>query len=116
MGDGGPKVTEQATRLVVTVTDGTGSPPTTWTLTCDPSGGDHPDAEAACRAIAAARVPFAPVPAGMACTQIYGGPQTAAIEGTWRGERVQASYKRTDGCEIARWNAIAAVLGSSGGA
>lgn len=101
--------------LVVTVDDGTGGTPRTWTLTCDPPGGDHPDPVAACAAIEAARRPFAPVPAGMLCTQIYGGPQTATIEGTWRGEPVRASYKRSDGCEIARWNALAAVLGSGGG-
>lgn len=100
--------------LTVTVVDDAGATPRTWTLTCDPPGGSHPDADAACRAIDAARTPFAPKPADMACTQIYGGPQTATIEGTWRGERVSASYKRTDGCEIARWNALAAVLGSGG--
>lgn len=103
-----------ATKLVVSVTDGTGGPPRTWTLTCDPPAGDHPDPEAACRALDAARAPFAPVPAGMACTQVYGGPETATIEGVWRGEPVRSSYARNDGCEIARWKAVAAVLGSGG--
>ena len=36
--------------LTIVVDDGTGSTPT-WQLTCDPTGGDHPDAEAACAAI-----------------------------------------------------------------
>lgn len=98
------------TRLVVTMQDGAGGPPLTRTLTCDPPGGDHPDPQGACRALAAARAPFAPVPAGLLCTQIYGGPETATIEGTWRGEPVRAAYRRTDGCEIARWAAVAAVL------
>ncbi len=96
--------------LTITVSDGAGGAPRAWTLTCDPPGGDHPDPAAACAAIDAARRPFAPVPADMACTQIYGGPETATIEGTWRGEPVRAAYKRTDGCEIARWSALTAVF------
>jgi hypothetical protein len=100
-----------ADQLVITVDDGAGGAPRTWTLTCDPPGGDHPDPAAACAALAAARAPFAPVPPDMACTQIYGGPETARIEGTWRGEPVTADYRRTDGCEIARWRALAPVFG-----
>jgi hypothetical protein len=50
--------------------------------------------------------PFRPVPAGVACTQIYGGSQTALVTGTFRGRRVRATFNRHDGCEIARWNAV----------
>jgi hypothetical protein len=96
--------------LTITVQDGAGGAPRVWTLTCDPPGGDHPDPAAACAAIDAAPRPFAPVPADMACTEIYGGPETATITGTWRGEPVDAAYRRTDGCEIARWTALAPVL------
>lgn len=96
--------------LTITVQDGAGGAPRTWTLTCDPPGGDHPDPAGACAAIGAARRPFAPVPADMACTQVYGGPETATITGTWRGEPVDAAYRRTDGCEIARWTALAPVF------
>jgi hypothetical protein len=46
----------------------------------------------------------------MMCTQVYGGPETATITGTWRGERVDASYRLTDGCEIARWRKLGPVL------
>jgi hypothetical protein len=102
-----------ATRLTITVMPAVGQPAQTWTLTCDPPGGDHPRAEAACRNLEkAAKDPFAPVPRGMMCTQLFGGPQTATIQGTWRGESVSAAYTRTDGCEIARWDAISDVLGS----
>jgi hypothetical protein len=96
--------------LTVTVWPQVGARPLRWTLTDDPPGGDHPDPVGACAALAAARHPFAPVPPGSMCAQVYGGPQTATIEGVWRGERVSARYSRTDGCEIARWNAVAAVL------
>ena len=96
--------------LTVVVSAGPGQPQTRWTLTCDPPGGTHPDPDGACRAIAAARHPFEPVPADMHCTQVYGGPETATISGTWHGRPVEARYRRTDGCEIARWRALEAVL------
>ncbi len=106
---------EAASELTITVKAGPEAPGETWTLTCEPAGGDHPDPEAACAALENAEGdPFAPVARGTACTQQFGGPQTATIAGTWRGEPVDASYKRTDGCEIARWDAISAVLGSGG--
>jgi hypothetical protein len=50
--------------------------------------------------------PFAPVPANTACAQIYGGPEVAHVVGTHRGRRVDAIFKRTDGCQIARWNKV----------
>ncbi|WP_323132488.1 SSI family serine proteinase inhibitor, partial [Kineococcus indalonis] len=72
--------------LTVSVDDGSGGV-RTWTLTCAPDGtpgGDHPDAAAACAALAAATVdPFAPVPRDRTCTQVYGGPQRATVSGTW---------------------------------
>jgi len=101
-----------SSELTIIVRSGPGGDLTTWTLSCDPPGGTHPDPAAACAAIDAARDPFAPVPPDMMCTQQYGGPETATITGTWRGEQVNASYTRTDGCEIARWSKLAAVFGA----
>ena len=88
------------------------SPATTWRLTCEPSGGNHPDPAAACAAIEKAADPFGPVKPDMACTEIYGGPAVATITGYRAGARVEARYTRTNGCEIARWDAIAAVIPS----
>lgn len=51
--------------------------------------------------------PFAPVPGGAVCTQIYGGPQVAEVRGTFEGEAVNARFNRTNGCEIQRWDRIA---------
>jgi hypothetical protein len=45
-----------------------------------------------------------------ACTMIYGGPEEATIKGTIRGAEIDASFKRTDGCEIARWEKVQALL------
>jgi hypothetical protein len=77
-----------------------------WRLRCGPAGGTLPRPGAACARLARLERPFAPVPKDMACTQIYGGPQVARVTGTFRGRRVWATFKRTDGCEIARWNRV----------
>ncbi|MEQ7006545.1 SSI family serine proteinase inhibitor [Actinopolymorpha sp. B17G11] len=98
------------TRLRITVWANPDVPPRTWELTEDPPGGTHPRPDAAISAIEAAKHPFAPVPADAMCTQIYGGPARATVEGTWRGQRVSASYDKRNGCEIARWKALSAVL------
>ncbi|HVF18676.1 MAG TPA: SSI family serine proteinase inhibitor [Mycobacteriales bacterium] len=86
------------------------SPATTWRLTCEPAGGDHPDPTAACDALEKAADPFGPVEPDTACTEIYGGPETATITGTRNGAPVEAKYSRINGCEISRWDAIAAVI------
>ncbi|WP_410537501.1 SSI family serine proteinase inhibitor [Streptomyces sp. KL2] len=90
----------------------------THTLDCHPAGGTHPDAPAACDALDRAsqgpRDPWQPVPADAMCAQIHGGPATARITGVWRGQRVDASFRRTDGCEIARWNALVPALPGPG--
>lgn len=102
--------THSTTSLQIRVRSSPGAHPHTWTLRCDPAGGDLPHAAKACAALAKAKHPFAPVPKGQMCSMIYGGPQRATITGTWRGTHVDAKYKRTNGCETNRWNAIAPVL------
>ncbi len=77
-----------------------------WFLRCAPAGGTLPRPAVACRRLFAQPRPFAPVPKDMACTEIYGGPQVARVTGTFRGRRVWATFRRTDGCEIARWNRV----------
>jgi hypothetical protein len=98
----------------VSVTERPGAPPVIWTLTDNPLGGDHPDPAAAHAALAAAAHPFAPVPPGTMCAQVYGGPQMATIDGVWRGVPVHATYSRVDACEISRWNALSAVFRTDG--
>lgn len=99
------------TELTVVVRSGRGSEERTYSLLCDPPGGDHPDPEAACRLLDELDDPFAPVPSDMMCTEIYGGPQTATVTGTLRGEPVDAEFDRTNGCEISRWDQHAVILG-----
>nr|WP_217509508.1 serine protease inhibitor [Pseudarthrobacter sp. C4D7] len=47
------------------------------------------------------------------CTQQYGGPQVAVVTGTFHGREVHSVFSRTDGCEIARWNAMGPLLGGT---
>ncbi|MCM2391402.1 SSI family serine proteinase inhibitor [Streptomyces albipurpureus] len=88
-----------------------------YELKCDPAGGTHPAAERACTRLDElgqdGSDPFAPVPEGQMCTQQSGGPATARVTGTWRGNPVDAVFSRTDGCEISRWRTMEPVLPST---
>jgi hypothetical protein len=53
---------------------------------------------------------FEPTPGNVACTQQYGGPETATVKGTLRGEPVDAAFSRENGCEISRWQDAAPLL------
>ena len=95
------------TSLTIKVVSDEGVAPKTLTLTCDPAGGDHPQPQQACDAIAAAGASvFDPVPADQSCTMVYGGPQTATITGTYEGKDVDATFSRENGCEIDRWEKL----------
>jgi hypothetical protein len=50
-------------------------------------------------------------PEGLACTEIYGGPDEAIITGTFDGGVVNTTIKRNNGCGIDDWdNLLAGVL------
>lgn len=85
---------------------GNGKPEQRWRLRCNPLGGNLPHGDRACYLLAVTSRPFAPVPRGVACSQIYGGPQVARVQGRFRGRSVDTIFKRTDGCQIARWNRV----------
>ncbi len=107
-----PSTGTGATALTVTLTNGK---PVTYHLTCNPTGGDHPNAQAACeQVLAAGPAAFKPVPPGTKCTQQYGGPQRATVTGTVNGTAVNASFSLSNGCEIARWDTLALLLGPAG--
>ena len=111
----GQPASSAKTRLTITVRASETSQPKTWTLTCDPVGGTLAKAKEACAALAAASTagkdPFAPTPKGQMCTQIYGGPETATVTGTWNGKKVDSTFSRKNGCEIKRWGALGLLFG-----
>ena len=92
--------------LEISVTPGGEAPTKVWTLRCPSGEGTLPDGAQACEQLAQVDDPFAPVPKGSACTQVYGGPQEAVVTGTYRGRTVNAHFDRGNGCEIARWDKV----------
>lgn len=96
--------TASRTSLTVTTRAEAGAPAVVRTLRCDPAGGTVARPARACARLAALDRPFAPTPRDVACTELYGGPQTATVRGTFRGRRIWARFSRVDGCAIERWD------------
>jgi Subtilisin inhibitor-like len=96
--------------LLITARESPSSPELAWSLTCNPDGGTHPDPALACQTLSTVQDPFATVPAGVVCSMIYYGPQTATVTGYWQGLPVSAQFSRVNGCEEQRWEKIAPVL------
>ena len=97
--------------------DGTTLVPTSvWTLRCNPADGTLLLPGRACRKLArAGHDLFAPVPETAVCTEIYGGPQRARVTGSVNGARVWATFTRTNGCNIDRWQRLSPWLLPPGG-
>jgi hypothetical protein len=86
------------------------------TVTIDPDGpgGEPPRRKSVeCAAEGCSGIELAdfdPVPPGTACTEIYGGPDVATVEGELLGEHVRARLTRANGCEIERFDRFADLL------
>jgi hypothetical protein len=71
-------------------------------LTCDPTGGPHPEAAQACAILGRTGADPAKIkPAQVMCMMLY-APVTAQIAGTWRGGRVKWSHRYGNTCEMTR--------------
>ena len=103
--------TRGPTRLLIELSRRPELPAAEFTLECDPPAGSLPDPVQACAAVAQAPELFAPVPPGQLCTQLYGGPETAAVRGVHGGRDVGAVFNRRNGCEIARFQRLMQALG-----
>ena len=109
--DPGNGSSSDATSLTITLVADDGVDPESFELKCDPPGGNHPQPAEACKALEAAGAKvFDPVPKGQMCTDLYGGPQTATVKGTYKGKKVDAEFERTNGCEIDRWESLGATF------
>jgi len=101
------------TELTVTFRPDTGANPVVRVLrdpAVDGDRGDHPHPDAALAALAALSDPFAPVPPNTPSTTIYGGPQIATVTGTWRGIPVDATFTKSGGAEMHRWELVGPLL------
>ncbi len=54
------------------------------------------------------------MPSPAVCTKLYGGPQTGRIAGRFAGRRVDGTFSRSGGCEIARYDRVEPVLAVAG--
>ena len=95
--------------LVIGVAARPGAKKQRWTLRCDPVGGTHPHAAAACRALLHAKHPFAPLPDHVMCPMIVAGTKTASITGTWFGKHIDSNFNQR-GCGNMRWTKIGQVF------
>ena len=74
-----------------------------------------PGEDRACDAAEALRpADFEPPADDIACTEQFGGPQTATVSGTLARRQVDGRFSRQDGCAIARWDKVAPLLEAAG--
>ena len=92
------------------------TPATQLTVRVDPDGkGPEPAKQAEVRSARGLRqADLEPVPDDVACTEQFGGPETATISGRLDGREVAARFARNNGCEIARWEKVAPLLEAAG--
>lgn len=102
--DGDTEPAASGTELTITLdADGPGGEPAgTETAACEP---DAPDP---CGRLKA--TDFAPLDPATPCTEIYGGPDEATVEGSISGEEVSATLTRANGCEIERFERMTPLL------
>jgi hypothetical protein len=118
-GDDSSSGSDQTVNLKVRVADGNGTV-AEGTLECGDGaakgGGFLEDgADQHCRdALAMEKLLTTQPPEDRVCTQLYGGPQTARITGTFGAQDVARSLRRTNGCEIEDWKQADALLAPSG--
>jgi hypothetical protein len=99
-----PKVSLHVTELSTT-----GKATKHWTLSCDPAGGTHPHADAACQALLAIKNPFAQPAAGTNCPMILANAPRFILYGTWYGKHVSKTIA-DGGCTMGTWNKLSKVM------
>jgi hypothetical protein len=105
-----PHPTGRVSVLSLTVSSAVAAPKTHM-LSCDPPGGDHPQAKAACDQITTARGNFDRLPGdarGYMCPMIE-LPVTAIAAGTWLGAAVNWTHTYPNACWMKK--ATGAVFG-----
>jgi hypothetical protein len=110
VGGGGAEVASSELTIRVWPDGRSAGAPQTYTLTCLPDGGTLPDPALACEAVRSVPFLFEPPPTDRACTEQYGGPAVAEVEGRVQDIAVDHTFDRTDGCAIAEWDRAAPLL------
>jgi hypothetical protein len=88
-----------------------GQPLLRYRLACNPATGTLPDLSGACADIARLGPSvFEATPPDVLCTQVYGGPQIARVDGIVDGLPIDATFSRKNACEIRRWDRLRKVI------
>lgn len=80
-----------------------------WTLQCDPVGGSHPNAAAACAILLKAKDPFVALQKGIMCPNIPVNAPMAEVSGIYFGQHVHTTITQ-GGCDGARWAKIGQIF------
>lgn len=100
---------DRTTDLVIEVRHSEAERWASYTLTCDPDGGTHPNVTDACRTLVDLDPEDLAEPGpGTMCAQLYGGPQQAKVRGVLNGRTVNVALSRFDACQTARWDKLGA--------
>jgi hypothetical protein len=84
-----------------------------WTLRCDPTGGNAPDAAATCKALMRMEQPFSPPKKHMMCPMILISSKRIVVTGTWFGHKVYRVV--IDGeCDLSLFNNLSKGSGPAG--
>jgi hypothetical protein len=108
-GTGSGAAAKPKVSLHITEMSTTGKATKHWTLTCDPSGGTHPHADAACKALLGIKNPFAGPVAGTNCPAILANAPSFTLTGTWYGKHVSKTIA-DGGCTMATWSKLNKVI------
>ena len=103
--DVGPSTAHGSTELEITLdADGPkGKRPLRRAIACEAGASEAP-----CAVLTVAT--FAPVATDVPCTEIYGGADEVAVEGTVAGESLTTTFTRANGCEIDRFDRLLPLL------
>jgi len=97
-------LTDHDTKVEISYKADESAEPVVWTIDC---ANEDPEQNYACEFLANTDLGvFGSAAAPGPCTEIYGGPETAQVSGEVRGDNVNITYSRTDGCRIMRFNQV----------
>jgi hypothetical protein len=95
--------------LNIVVTAGKDVTAKRWTLQCEPTGGNYPDAPAACTRLTQLRTIFYPAPVHIMCPMIMADASSYIVYGTFLGKKVHETIP-DGGCSLSRWNELKGIF------
>lgn len=103
--------------LVIEVRDSPAATPAKFVVRCpDSDNSTVPDPAVACAELErSGQSLLFPTPrSGRTCQDVYSGPQTAHVTGTFHGKPVNRAFSRTNSCTTAAYAKLAALWGGGG--